>query len=337
MILEILTISFSFLFSLILVPFFIQYFKTSGIVTKDLHKKNKPFLPHSLGVPFVLSITFSLFFYVFGQVLLYQNYKIVSYIFASLLTLLLITLAGFLDDVNTSQVKFGKYEEGKAGLKKFQKVLLTVPAAFPLMSVMIGDTKMNLPFFGTIDFGIWYSLLIVPIGIVGASNAVNMLDGFNGLACGLGLIYTFSLGIYALVHGSLLASLILLTSFSSLLVCFKYNFYPAKILSGDSLTYSLGSLLAIGAIVGNMEKATLIVFIPFFIQAILKFYSRIKLGYFASDLGILQKNGKIKCKYKQVFSLTHLAMKLNLKESQIVLFLMLIQAFFAVLPFLLFR
>ncbi|MEM0333087.1 MAG: hypothetical protein QXX30_01315 [Candidatus Aenigmatarchaeota archaeon] len=337
MMLELLTSLLSFILALLLIPFFIQYFKISGIVTRDLHKKNKPFLPHSLGIPFVLSITFSLLFYIFLQVLIYKDYKNVSYLLASLLTLLLISLSGFLDDINTSQVKVGKYFEGKAGLKRIHKVLLTFPAALPLMVVMAGDTVMNLPFFGAIDFGIFYSLLIVPIGVVGASNAVNMLDGFNGLAAGMGLVYTFSLSIYALLHGSMLAFTILFSAFSALIACFIYNFYPAKILSGDSLTYSLGALIAIGAIIGNMEKAALITFIPFFIQGILKFYSRLKLGYFASDLGILKKNGKIKPKYRDIFSLTHLAMRLNLTEKQIVLFLICIQIFFSILPFLLFR
>lgn len=335
--LEIITALFSFLFTLALTPFFIKYFRISGIMTRDLHKKNKPFVPHSLGVPFTLSITFSLLLYIFFQVLLYENYKHVSYLFASLLTLLLITLAGFLDDINTSQVKVGKYFEGKAGLKRIHKVLLTFPAALPMMVVMVGDTTMSLPLIGAVDFGIWYSLLIVPIGIIGASNAANMLDGFNGLATGMGLIYTLSLSIYALLNNSTLAFVLLFSAFSSLLVCFIFNFYPAKILSGDSLTYSLGAIVAISAIIGNMEKAAVLTFTPFLIQGILKFYSRIKLGHFASDLGILTKDGKIKPKYKEIFSLTHLAMRFNLNEKQIVAFLMVIQSIFSLIPFLLFK
>lgn len=337
MIVEIVTAILSLFFAIILIPFFIKYFKISGIMTRDLHKRGKPFVPHSLGVPFVLSLTFSLLFYIFFQVLIYQNYKDVSYLFASLLTLLLISFAGFLDDINTSQVKVGGYFEGKAGLKRIHKVLLTFPAALPLMVVMVGETTMNLPLIGAIDFGIWYSLLIVPIGVIGASNAVNMLDGFNGLASGMGLIYTLSLSIYALINNSTLAFVILFSAFCTLLPCFIFNFYPAKILSGDSLTYSLGAIIAIGAIIGNMERAAIITFTPFLIQGILKFYSRIKLGHFASDLGILTRDGKIKSKYKEIFSLTHLAMKFNLNEKQIVLFLMLIQSIFSLLPFLLYK
>jgi len=75
---------------------------------------------------------------------------------------------------------------------------------------------------------------------------------------------------------------------------------------------------------------------PFIIQGILKFYSRLKLGRFASDLGILQKDGVIKPKYgKQIYSWIHLITNLgNLNEKQIVIVMMLIQAFFSLIPFL---
>ena len=324
----------TFVLTCILVPFFIKYFRKSGIMTRDVHKKKMPLVPHSLGIPFLFGVSFGLLFYIFVQVYFYSNFKEVSYIFASLSTLFLITLAGFLDDINSSQVKFKGFSEGKEGLKRWQKVLLTFPAALPLMVVMVGESKMSIPFLGEVDFGIFYPLVLVPIGVIGAANMVNMLDGFNGLDVGMGLIYTFSLGIFAWLHGSILAATIFFVSFAALLACFRYNFYPAKILSGDSLTYALGAILAIGAIVGNMEKAVLITSLPFIIQGILKFYSRIKLGYFASDLGILQKDGTIKCKYDRIYSWTHLAMRFNLKEWQISIFMMLVQALFSTLAFL---
>ncbi|MEM3393645.1 MAG: hypothetical protein QXY79_01195, partial [Candidatus Methanomethylicia archaeon] len=189
---------------------------------------------------------------------------------------------------------------------------------------------------GNVNFGIHYPLLIVPLGIDGARNMVNMLGGFNGLEAGMGLVYTTALGLYAYIHGNLIAVAIFWITASSLLALLKYNFYPAKILAGDSLTYALGAVVACGAILGNMEKASVIVMLPFIIQALLKFYSRFKLGYFASDLGILTKNEKIKSKYKKIYSWTHLLMKLNLNEKQIVFGMILIQVFFACMIFLLF-
>jgi UDP-N-acetylglucosamine--dolichyl-phosphate N-acetylglucosaminephosphotransferase len=233
-------------------------------------------------------------------------------------------------------MKVKGYIEGKRGLKAWQKPLLTIPAAIPLMAIMAGDTTMNLPLLGTINFGILYPLLIVPIGVIGASNMVNMLGGFNGLEAGMGLVYTLSLGIFAYFHGKTIAAIIFLVTSGALLAILRYNFYPAKILAGDSLTYTLGAVVACGAIIGNMEKAALITMFPFLVQGALKFYSKFKLGYFASDLGILRRDGTIECKYSNIYSWTHLMMKFNLTEKQIVLVMMIVQIIFAFLPFLLF-
>jgi len=320
----------------VITPYAIRYFKLIGLTTTDVHKKNKPLVPNSAGVPVVAGIIAGLLVYTFITVFIHQESSQLVYLFASITSILIIMFSGFLDDLNSRQVKIAGHIEGKQGLKAWQKPLLTLPAAFPLMAIMAGDTTMNLPFIGTVDFGILYPLLIVPIGVVGAANMVNLLGGYNFLEAGMGLVYTLSLGIYAYLHGSIIASVIFLTTFGALLGIAKYNFYPAKILSGDSLTYTLGAVVAVGAIVGNMEKATVITMMPFIIQGILKFYSRLKLGRFASDLGILQKDGTIKPKYgKQIYSWIHLITNLwNLNEKQIVFVMMIIQAIFSLIPFL---
>src|SRR3989338_3339914 len=150
----------------------------------------------------------------------------------------------------------------------------------------------------------------------------------------MGALYTLGLGLYALTHGNNIATIIFFSTFFSLLPFLKYNWYPAKILPGDSLTYLLGAIVAVGVIMGNMERVGVIVMIPFIIQGILKFYSIIRLKVFASDLGNLQPDGTIKSKYAGIYSLTHIIMKMgNFKEEQVTLILMLTQACFAALPF----
>ncbi|MFH8119630.1 MAG: hypothetical protein QXS37_02390 [Candidatus Aenigmatarchaeota archaeon] len=324
----------SFLITLFLTPHIIRYFKFIGLTSTDVHKKGKPLVPISAGVPLVIGIVGGLLLYIFLSVFLLKDESQLVKFFAALTSILIIMFSGFIDDLNSKQVKFSGFIEGKRGLKKWQKPLLTLPAAIPLIAIMAGETTMSLPLVGSVDFGIFYPLLIVPIGVVGASNMVNMLGGFNGLEAGMGLVYTTALGFYAYFHGRFVAATIFFVTAGALLALLKYNFYPAKILSGDSLTYTLGAVVACGAILGDMEKATLIVMTPFLIQGVLKFYSKLDLGFFASDLGILEKDGKIKSKYNKIYSLTHLAMKFNLNEPQIVLFLIFIQAIFASIPFL---
>jgi UDP-N-acetylglucosamine--dolichyl-phosphate N-acetylglucosaminephosphotransferase len=332
----IISIIVSAIVTFFITPYAIKYFRFIELTTTDVHKKNKPLVPNSAGVPVVSGIMAGLLVYIFLSVFIHkQNSQLVS-LFASMTSILIVMFSGFIDDLNTKQVKVAGYIEGKRGLKAWQKPLLTLPAAFPLMAIMAGNTTMSLPLIGSVNFGIFYPLVIIPIGVVGASNMINMLGGYNFLEGGMGLIYTFSLGLFAYLHGSLIASIIFLTTFGALCAIAKYNFYPAKILPGDSLTYTLGAVVATGAIIGNMEKATIITMLPFIIQGVLKFYSRFKLGHFASDLGILQKDGSIKPKYgKQIYSWIHLITNLrNLTERQIVFVMMAIQAVFSIIPFL---
>lgn len=268
------------------------------------------------------------------QTFIYGNYSSSSYLLAAISSILIVTFSGLLDDLNVKSrpvvTKDGR--NIKIGFPQWLKPLLVLPAAIPLMVVNIGETTMAVPFIGDVNFGILYPLLIVPIGIVGASNMVNMLGGFNGMEAGMGIVYTLGLGIYALMHGNEMAAIIFLSTFVSLLPFLKYNWYPAKILPGDSLTYLLGVIVAVGVIIGNMEKIGIIVMVPFILQGIWKTYHKFKF----SDLGVLQEDGTIKPKYKGVYSLTHLVMKLgNLKEYQIPLILIFIQIIFSIIPFFL--
>ncbi|TAL48585.1 hypothetical protein EPN87_00200 [archaeon] len=333
---EIAAIVISFVITMAITPFAIRYFKLVGITTRDIHKRGEPLVPQSIGVPVAAGVVGSLLFYIFVQVFVYGNYTHSTYVFAALTSIILVMFGGFLDDINSSQVNSKKYNEGKKGLKVWQKVLLTIPAAIPMMAIMAGDTVLTLPLVGSVNIGILYPLLVVPLAIVVSSNMVNMLGGFNGIEAGMGLVYTFSLGLFALMHGKLLSSIIFFTASASLLAILRYNFYPAKILPGDSIQYLMGSVVAIGAILGGIEAAAIITMIPFFIQAMLKFYSRYRLGGFPADMGLLQSDGTIKSRYgKNIWSLTHIVMNLGrFKEWQIVVIFMAIQTAFSLIPIL---
>ena len=243
-------------------------------------------------------------------------------LFAGVLSLFIITLIGFLDDLLISSDK----EESK-GFGQIQKPLLTLIAAIPLMVVNAGVTLMALPFIGHVDFGVFYVLILIPLGVLGASNMVNMFAGFNGLEAGMGIIYTGMLGIYAYVNNFYIAAWICLLAFSALLAFYYFNKVPAKILAGDSLTYLLGGVLVSVAILGNIEKAALIVSIPFFIEFILKLRGRLK----KQSYGYWYK-GKVKSFYKNIYSLPHIFTRTGkFTEKQITWSLIAIEFVFCLL------
>jgi UDP-N-acetylglucosamine--dolichyl-phosphate N-acetylglucosaminephosphotransferase len=213
-----------------------------------------------------------------------------------------------------------------------------LPAVIPLMVINAGVTSMNIPLFGVIEFGLFYPLLLVPIGIIGCANMVNLLGGFNGLESSLGIIYTLSLGLFSFYVGETISGIILLSTTASLLAFLIFNYYPAKIFPGDSLTYLLGGIVAVCTILANMEKFALITMSLFIIEGVLKARSLINIKKFASSLGVLdKKTGLLKSKYDKIYSLTHLAMGKNgSTEQQVVIKLTILQIIIAIIPWLLY-
>jgi len=329
----------SFLTTFLLTPRVIEFLRAAQIVAVDLNKKDKPKLPASGGICVGAGILAGILFFVgvqtFSPTLSSSGSQKSSIeLLAVVSSILIVTLSGLLDDLNV-KTKAVQTKDGvnvKIGFPQWVKPLLTLPAAIPLMVISAGKSTMALPIIGVINFGILYPLLIIPIGFVGASNMVNMLGGFNGLEAGMGVIYTLSLGFYALITGGVQAAVLLLTACAALLAFLRYNWYPAKILAGDSLTYLLGSLVAAGVIIGDMQRAGLIVMFPFIIEFVLKARSKFE----ASSLGKLRDDGKLDSPYgKKIYSWTHVLMNLDkFRERDVTIALIIIQAFFAALPFL---
>lgn len=311
----------SFVSTLIILPWLIRFLKSINLEVIDQNKEKKPLVPISGGLAVGAAITVSLMALIFAKTFLEINDdSILIEIFAVTTSLLIVLFIGLLDDILIKRSKESSY-----GLKQWQKPLFTVIAAIPLIAIKAGDTVMTLPFIGQVNFGFLYPLLLVPIGFIGATNMVNMLAGFNGLEAGMGLIYTGMLGAYAIYHNLYLGAILSFAVFGSLLVFFWFNKYPAKIFPGDSLTYLLGGMLACIAIVGNLEKAALIVSIPFFIEFFLKLRGRFKnqsYGYY--------KNGKVQSFYDKVYSLPHIWTKSGkYTEKQVTIFLMIVELFFS--------
>ena len=320
----------SFLTAIIITPLLIRFLGKASIVGIDQHKKNKPVLPTAGGLCVAFGILAGLLIYIGLTTFLVGVSKNVLSLLAIIASMLIITLVGLLDDLNVRSQKFidKNKDDIRVGLPQWIKPLLTLPAAIPLMVISAGVSTIVLPFIGNVNFGILYPLLLIPIGVVGASNAINMLGGFNGSEAGMGIVYITALGIFALLnHNNIYIFFFIGTA--SLIGFIIYNWYPAKILPGDSLTYVLGALIASGVIVGNMEKLGVFLIMPFIIEFLLKLRS----GFKASSLGKLRSDGKLDPPYgKKIYSLTHLIMNIRpFTEKQVTLILVLLQTIVSVI------
>ncbi len=332
----------AFATALLVTPFFIRFLFKTGVVALDLHKKDKPKKATSGGICVASGVLAGLLAYIGFQTfytrffLEDKNLTWLIPLLAVTSSVLLVMFVGFLDDLAVKG-KMEKTKEGldiRVGLPQWIKPLLTLPAAIPLMAISAGVTRMALPIVGVIDFGVLYPLLLIPIGVVGASNMVNLLAGFNGLEAGMGIVYFLGLGILALLNPRAQTSglVVFMITFAALVGFIGYNWYPAKILPGDSLTYLLGSLVASGVIVGNMDRYGIVVMLPFIIEFFLKLRAKFK----ASCLGKLREDGKLDPPYgRKIYSWTHLIMNLKpLTEKQVTIILILVQIIFTLLIFL---
>lgn len=310
----------SFLVTWFATPILIRYLKRVNLVVKDQNKEDKPLIPISGGLAVMSGILVGLMLYIFILTFIYKEGTQIEEILAVLATIMIITFIGFLDDLIINKTKDASY-----GLRQWQKPLLTLTAAIPLMVINAGTSIVSLPFFGRVDMGLIYPLVLIPIGVVGASNMINMLAGINGLEAGMGIVYIGSLGLYGYVNKRPIAAAIAAIVFAALVAFFYYNKYPAKILPGDSLTYLLGASLVSIAIIGDLERAAIISSIPFFFEFLLKAKSKFK----AQSYGYYYK-GKIRSLYNKVYSLVHVfTIKPRFTEKQIALIFICIQIIFS--------
>lgn len=329
MILEI-SILVSFLTTFLVTPILMRFLSRIGVIAIDQHKKNKPILPSSGGLCVVVGVLAGVFTYIgLSTFLTYTKTEAVNYL-AIVSSVLIVTIIGLFDDLNvTSKKTFVKgIKDIRIGLPQWVKPLLTIPASIPLIVISAGNSFISLPFFGLVYLGVLYPLLVIPIVLVGISNAINMLGGFNGAEAGMGFVYLLSLGIFSILTGSIAAPIFLIGA-ASLLAFLIYNWYPAKILPGDSLTYLIGSLIATGVIIGNMEKLGLILLTPFIIE----FFLKLRMKFNASSLGKLERDGKLDAPYgKNIYSLTHLIMNSGrFTERQVSIILIMIQLIVSVI------
>lgn len=285
----------SFILTALILPKWIKKCRRVGLLWEDMNKFNHRKAAASGGIVVVMAFVLSVLSYVAVRTFIIDGNGTTLDIFALLSVILILALIGIIDDL------FG-WQHG--GISARFRLFLAFLASIPLIVINSGVHKMAFPFLGIIDFGILYPLLIVPLGIVGATTTYNFLAGFNGLESGQGIIILTFLSFIAYVTGSSWLSLIGLCMIASLIVFYFYNKYPAKVFPGDSLTWAIGALIAVMAILGNFEKIAIFIFIPYIIEVILKLRGRLKKQSFATP----NRDGSLEMPYNKIYGLTHLSL-----------------------------
>ncbi len=324
----------AFAITVVTIRFLMGYMSECGVTATDYNKKKKPILPSGMGLATAFGFGIGLLTYVFGSSFnFYLPVASITYLFATVLGVLLVSLIGFLDDMNVKAkpAKTTGMMDTRVGLKQWQKPLLTLMGAIPLIAINAGVSIIRVPFLGPVNFGIFYPLIILPLAVIFAANSFNLLGGFNGISTGVGAIASLGLLLYSLFFGTYTGLLLSSVVFAVMLAIFVFDFYPSRILPGDSFTYFGGTALVAAMVVGNMESFGIVVFLPFIIE----FFLHLRKKFDVTDLGKRQDDGTFKPPYgKKIYSWTHLIMNIKkCKEWEVSVYMFAIEALFVLLAF----
>ena len=160
--------------------------------------------------------------------------------------------------------------DDKLALRAKLKLIVQIVAA--CIVVFYGNCRIQRftnPFGSSLyaywDLG-WLSYPITIIWIVALTNAVNFIDGLDGLACGVSCISAVSMLVIALVVSDTRVAIVMAALAGACLGFVPYNFNPAKIFMGDTGSTFLGFILATMSIQGLFKAYAAISFaVPFLI------------------------------------------------------------------------
>lgn len=213
-------------------------------IPKDNRRMHKRTIPRMGGLAIFLGFLFSVL--IFGR--LNTEFK------ATLIGAVILVVLGILDDI--------------LDIKAWVKLLVQiVAAAIPILGGVQIDIISVFGIGGTDFISLhWLSIPLTLIWIVGLTNAVNLIDGLDGLACGVSCIATISILVISIMMGDVPIIIISASLAGACIGFLPYNLNPAKIFMGDTGSTFLGYMLATMSIQGLFKFYTAISFvIPFLI------------------------------------------------------------------------
>jgi UDP-GlcNAc:undecaprenyl-phosphate/decaprenyl-phosphate GlcNAc-1-phosphate transferase len=141
------------------------------------------------------------------------------------------------------------------GLRARYKLVIQLIAAGVAYGFGFRIDFVSIPFVGDLSMGV-FGLPVTIFWVVGIINAINFIDGLDGLAAGIVFVAAITNFVVANVMGTPLVAVLMAPLAGAVLGFLFYNFNPARIFMGDAGSYFLGFMLAVCSIAGPLQKAS---------------------------------------------------------------------------------
>lgn len=224
-------------------------FKIGAVDRPGERRINTKTMPSAGGLSIFLAFSFALLWE-------FRTMIPFNFVWPILLGATIVVITGLLDDI---------FE-----LSPMQKLIGLTFAALEIYFVAgIKISTVTIPYFGFIDLG-WFALPMTLIWILAITNAVNLIDGLDGLASGVSIISLTTIGIisYFFLPNFVEVPMVIFTLIAAIIGFFPYNFYPATIFLGDTGALFLGFMISVLSLQGLKNATFISVLTPMFILGV---------------------------------------------------------------------
>jgi len=237
----------AFIVSFILTPYMAHVGKKQNMLDIPSHRKiHEEAIPNLGGIVIFFGFLLSLLFVV----------QIEGQVKALLIGGVIILLLGVVDDIANLSPKH------KFAIQMIPALIVIIYNSDLINSFIVNQLRS----FDLLGY-LLYPILI--FWIVGVTNSINLIDGLDGLACGVSIIALITFLILGLKLNLEALNLISIALAGSMLAFLRFNFYPAKIFLGDSGSTFAGFVLAsTGALWVLNSRTAFFIFIPVIILAL---------------------------------------------------------------------
>ena len=265
----------SFLFTYIAIKISHKFKLYDKVEERKVHSGN---IPRIGGISIFLSLAFGIVLSeIFLSKIVFARPHNLKMLFIYLFSMAVIFALGLVDDIK--------------GLGAYSKFPVEFAVALLLYFYGFKIEFLSLPWGGNIKLGI-FAPVITMLWIVGVMNAINLIDGLDGLAAGISIFASTSMLAIFLLKARLEFAAVIAGLIGALLGFIPYNLNPARIFLGDCGSLTIGFILATFALKSSekanlaisLSVAVIILFIPI-LDTLFAIYRRVrkKAPIFSAD------------------------------------------------------